>query len=390
MNIGEISFGDNEFEFVVGEKTYFTIPFAEVTSSTVKDKGEIAIELKSLDENQKSNRDYLAEVRFRVDEEAEDTAEEEETEDHKEGEEARESSAMRICSSIKKAAKIEERMGKVISSINDFSCLVPRGRYQLDATENYLRMHGKTYDYKIHNTTIKSQFLLPIPDGVSYYFVVGLEPAIRKGQTRYSFIVAQLNSNDEIEMKIEEKEVVGEKPVIICQFFRSLTGMGSETPGDWKGATHGSCLKCTQKTNDGWLYPLDKSFMFLPNPPTHIFHSDIGQINISRYDRSSRVARSFDIKMTLKTGKSIQFSSIVKNEFPYLENYCKEKKILMMIEQEKSLKENTREVLNDEKTDDEDSDGEYRESETESGETGSENESDEENDSEEEASSNEE
>ncbi len=54
---------------------------------------------------------------------------------------------------------------------------------------SFLRLHGKSYDYKIAYTTVSWLFLLPHPTQGQLFFVVGLNPPIRQGLTRYPFLV---------------------------------------------------------------------------------------------------------------------------------------------------------------------------------------------------------
>ena len=49
------------------------------------------------------------------------------------------------------------------------------GRYEVEMFDDFLRMHGKTYDYKITFKSIKSLFLLPKPDDIHVVFVVGFQ-----------------------------------------------------------------------------------------------------------------------------------------------------------------------------------------------------------------------
>jgi len=42
---------------------------------------------------------------------------------------------------------------------------------------SFLRLHGKTHDYKIKYSSIVKTFLLPKPDDIHYYFVVCFLPS---------------------------------------------------------------------------------------------------------------------------------------------------------------------------------------------------------------------
>jgi structure-specific recognition protein 1 len=57
--------------------------------------------------------------------------------------------------------------------------VTPRGKYSLEFYETFIKMHGKTYDYKIFNKNITRAFLLPKPDNLHVCFIIGLDSPIR-------------------------------------------------------------------------------------------------------------------------------------------------------------------------------------------------------------------
>jgi structure-specific recognition protein 1 len=72
--------------------------------------------------------------------------------------------------------------------------------------DTFLRLRGKTYDYKINYDQVVKLFLLPKPDDAHVLFVVGVEPPLRQGQTRYPFLVISFTREEdmEVELNIEE------------------------------------------------------------------------------------------------------------------------------------------------------------------------------------------
>lgn len=75
---------------------------------------------------------------------------------------------------------------------------------------------------------------------------------------------------------------------------------------------HGhSGVKCSIKANEGLLFCLDKSFMFVPKPATYVQIENIAVITMSRVGGAVSASRTFDITMTLKGGMGEhQFSNI--------------------------------------------------------------------------------
>jgi structure-specific recognition protein 1 len=82
--------------------------------------------------------------------------------------------AMQLCSTIKlcRKADIVSTTGKGIVTLQQLPMLTPRGRYNIEMFPTFMRLHGKTYDYKIMFSNISRFFQLPKPDGRHVYFVV--------------------------------------------------------------------------------------------------------------------------------------------------------------------------------------------------------------------------
>jgi structure-specific recognition protein 1 len=72
--------------------------------------------------------------------------------------------------------------------------------------ESSFRLRGKTYDYKIQYQSVKKFMMLPKPDELHMLLVLGLDPPLRQGQTRYPFIVSQLKKDEEISMDLNMTE----------------------------------------------------------------------------------------------------------------------------------------------------------------------------------------
>ena len=69
-------------------------------------------------------------------------------------------------------------------------------------------------------------------------------------------------------------------------------------------------VKCSLKANESYLYPLDKSFLFIPKPPTLIAHSEIASVTFSRVGRGMANTRTFEMKFNMKNGVDYQFGGI--------------------------------------------------------------------------------
>lgn len=65
---------------------------------------------------------------------------------------------------IKDKAVIGQEPGDLILSFEEVLVLTPRGRYDMDMYPEFLRLRGKTYNYKIEYSHVSRMFLLPKDD----------------------------------------------------------------------------------------------------------------------------------------------------------------------------------------------------------------------------------
>lgn len=206
-----------------------------------------------------------------------------------------------------------------------------RGRFDVDMYDNSFRLRGKTYDYKIQYDHIKKFMLLPKPDDLHTLITIGLDPPLRQGQTRYPFLVMQFKREEEviIELNMTEEMLEGkykgkllgryEQPQhsVVAQVFRGLAGKKVVTPSkDFSSHHQQSGVKCSIKANEGHLFCLDKSFMFVPKPATYISFDTISVIVMSRVGGAVSASRTFDITISTKNnGQEHQFSNINRYVF---------------------------------------------------------------------------
>ena len=81
------------------------------------------------------------------------------------GEEEKEiSAAQAFHDLVKEKADLGEVSGDIIVNFEDILVVTPRGRYDVDMFPEFLRLRGKTYDYKITYDGISRLFLLPKDD----------------------------------------------------------------------------------------------------------------------------------------------------------------------------------------------------------------------------------
>ncbi|KAJ1955846.1 FACT complex subunit [Linderina pennispora] len=302
--------------------------------------------------------DELVEIRFYVpgtttasgaskasDDESVDGVKDGDKDGEKEDEEV--SAASVLHDTIKERADLGQVSGDSIVQFPEILCLTPRGRYSVDMFPHFLRLRGKTYDYKIPYENVQRLFLVSKPDELHMMFIVGLNPPIRQGQTRYPYLVLQFVRDEEmtIELNLEAEGLAAkyegrlrthyDEPLyrIVANVFKGLADKRLIEGGSFR-AYHGSQgVKASLKANEGTLYPLDKGFLFAPKPPLYIPHSDIASIVFSRVEASSsNKMRTFDLKFNMHGAQDHQFASINREEHASLEEYMAEHGIKMLSE----------------------------------------------------------
>lgn len=122
-----------------------------------------------------------------------------------------------------------------------------------------------------------------------------------------------------------------EEPIhqVVTKIFRGLSGKKVIMPSKDFTSHHGHHgVKCSIKANEGLLYFLDKSLIFVPKPATYIQMENIAVVTMSRVGGAVSASRTFDITVSLKAGMGEhQFSNINREEQQPLEDFFKAKGI---------------------------------------------------------------
>lgn len=345
--------------FNVQNRPAFEIPYSEISNTNLAGKNEIAVEFNlSADSAQNgvnghkpattrnrgrkaaAARDELVEMRFYI---PGNVSKKEvngnDAGSGEEGEEDEEQSAANFFyETLMQRAEIGDVAGDTIATFPDVLFLTPRGRFDIDMYEGSFRLRGKTYDYKVEYTAIKKVFMLPKIDEVHTLLALGLEPPLRQGQTRYPFLVMQLKLDDEtvIDLNLTEEQLETkykdkleghyEAPLhhVITRVFKGLSGKKVITPSkDFSSHHNLQGVKCSIKANEGALYCLDRSFMFVPKPATYVQMDQVDRIVMSRIGGQLAASRTFDITIILKGAGDLQFSNINREEQQSLEDFFK-------------------------------------------------------------------
>ena len=158
---------------MVSDKTAFELPLRHVANSNIAGKTEVSLEFSNLTPAPGSKSgaakqigDELTEIRFFVPgtitklKGSDNGSQKSDNEDDEEDI----SAAQVFHDNIKEKAEIGQGSGDMILSFDEVLVLTPRGRYDMDMFPTFLRLRGKTYDYKVLYQSIAKLFLLPKDD----------------------------------------------------------------------------------------------------------------------------------------------------------------------------------------------------------------------------------
>ncbi|PWN29182.1 SSrecog-domain-containing protein [Jaminaea rosea] len=388
-NWGKAEIEDSDVRFYVKDKLAFEVPVAHIANSNIAGKTEVSMEFVHPESQQpatntgatsgsgnksgkKIRGDQLVEMRLHVpgtvdksggdDDDAEADGEDGGEED---------TAANVFHDRIKRKADIGQAAGDSIIVFKEVLVLTPRGRYDIDMFPTFLRLRGKTYDYKVLYQSINRLFLLPKADEVHVQFVIGLDPPIRQGQTRYPYLVlqfpreeemdAELNLDDEtIQSKYEGKlKRRYEEPTfkVVTNLFKVLSGQKLTVPGSFSSSGEHASVKCNVKATEGLLYPLDKAMLWVSKQPIHVPYSDVHQVIFSRVGLGGSTAgvtssKTFDLRVNTRSGTEHTFASINREEHDRLNAHFIERKLRVKNEMNES-ELGLAQALNDESSSDE-------------------------------------
>ncbi|UZJ54955.1 hypothetical protein CBS101457_004275 [Exobasidium rhododendri] len=362
-NWGSAKIEENEVKFLIREKLAFEIPVEQIANSNVAGKTEVSMEFINAEQqhpvantgtttngaskSKKSRGDQLVEMRFHIPGNVEKGSDDE-NDDNEEGEDdqvEQETAASAFHEAIKAKADIGQAAGDGIIMFKEVLVLTPRGRYDIDMFPGFLRLRGKTYDYKVLYSSITRLFLLPKPDDIHVQFVVGLDPPIRQGQTRYPYLVLQFVRDEEMDAELNiDDETLQEKYEgklkkryedttfrIVSSLFRVLSGQKLIAPGNdsfESVANNGNnCLKCNIKATEGLLYPLDKQLIWVSKQPIHIKYDEIHQVIFARVGGAVSSSKTFDLKVIQRSGPQHVFQSLNREEHSALSKHFTARKV---------------------------------------------------------------
>ncbi|GLT36135.1 hypothetical protein SLA2020_105370 [Shorea laevis] len=332
-NWGEVDLNGNMLTFVVGSKQAFEVSLADVSQTQLQGKNDVILEFHVDDTTGANEKDSLMEISFHIPNSNTKFV----------GDENR-PPAQVFRDKIVSVADVGAGAEEAVVTFEGIAILTPRGRYSVELHLSFLRLQGQANDFKIQYSSVVRLFLLPKANQPHTFVVVTLDPPIRKGQTLYPHIVLQFEtdyvvqselsmSDDLLNTKYKDKLEPSYKGLIhevFTTILRGLSGAKVTKPGKFRSFSDGYAVKSSLKAEDGVLYPLEKSFFFLPKPPTLILHEEIDYVEFERHAAGGSNMHYFDLLIRLKTEQEHLFRNIQRNEYHNLFNFISSKGLKIM------------------------------------------------------------
>jgi structure-specific recognition protein 1 len=204
--------------------------------------------------------------------------------------------------------------------------LTPRGRFAIEMYPTHLRMLGKSVEFKVAYKSIARMFYLgkPSPTGdeaSKYYFVISLDDPLRHGSQRYAHLVMHLDRRHlSVPLNVSDEDiragrygglgrdslvVEGDLPKTVASLFKNITEKSVFRAGSFKSARSGAgaeSIKASLKSNDGALYFMEKSLMFLHKPALWLRYSDV---ELATARRATGASRTWELVLAVRPGTAL-------------------------------------------------------------------------------------
>jgi structure-specific recognition protein 1 len=335
-NWGEVDLDHGgSVHFAVDGKTSFEVSTKDIAACSLASKHEVMVAFHMDDTVAHGSKDALVEMSFYVPPTSANWGVEPDEENPDD------TGAKRLQEAILDLADTDTATGDAIAEFESVSLIAPRGKVSIELHSSFLKLQGSAADFKIQYGSIQRLFLLPKPNHPQVYAIMHLDPPIRKGQTFYPHIVAVFNANEELEVepaldddlrakfdKLEET-YDGPSSEVFVRLLKGVAGCKLTRQGTFTSVDGSPAVKASNKAEVGHLFPLEKSFFYLPKPALLLHYSEVDSIEFERHSgpHAAATQRTFDMVITMKSDVAHQFHGIPKAEFQNLVNFLNAKQL---------------------------------------------------------------
>jgi structure-specific recognition protein 1 len=190
--------------------------------------------------------------------------------------------------------------------------------------------------------------------------VLAFDKPLRQGNTSYPYIIFQFKKNKEakVDLRLPKNELEQIHPdlqesyegsyyEIVAKLFKLVIGINIIIPGEFKTSGGHAGLKCHVGNQEGLLFPLNKSLIFIKKPVIYVRLDDISHVEFHRVSGGHGV-RGFDFEIKLKNGITTTFSGADRRELESIMNYFDKNKVsVKTVEESAKLNEDLGDMSED-------------------------------------------
>jgi structure-specific recognition protein 1 len=112
----------------------------------------------------------------------------------------------------------------------------------------------------------------------------------------------------------------------VAKLFKMIMGVNIIIPGNFKTSQGHASLKCCVGNQDGNLFLMNKSMIFINKPVIYIRLSDVARVEFQRVAGRLNM-RGFDFEVVLKSGVSTVFSGADKRDLDQVKEYFEKSEV---------------------------------------------------------------
>jgi len=250
-------------------------------------------------------------------------------------------SAQVMVDQLKERADLGGSVDEAIATFAEVTCLVPRLKLDVILGYSILKLQATSNEFKIKYSSLVKMFVLPKPNLPQTVVVLSLDPPIRQGKTFYNHVLLQFPEDEELDVSLDIDEEVlktkydgklvaryeGPSADVFCKVLKGLSGAKISRPGQYVSSTAKKAVRCSVKADDGYLFPLERSFFYISKPTTYLLYDEIAEVEFQRQGGSLSLssAKTFDIRVVMKNDGEHQFRNIQRAEYQNLFNFIQAK-----------------------------------------------------------------
>ena len=299
---------DSSLRLMLGEQTSFELDIPELSQVSAVGRTELSLEFHE-DAFAEPEDEVLSQIRFFVPDGVGTSVEQ-------------------LKNELQRLAGLSAA-GETLASFRDISMVAPRGKHNLDFYPRALTVHGKTQTYTIKYTSVARIFLLDMPSDRQKMLIVGLSQPLRSGNQSHPLLGMRIDAEAMVNtagivpedawkacagLMVKRSDCLSsaQEPLyqVLGMLLKGFSGKPAVAPADEFKVKHPENLqsvRCAFRAENGHVFFLKKSMIFVPRPIMWLKYSDISTLELRKHPWRKN---SFDMVVVKIAGSEIEFKHI--------------------------------------------------------------------------------